>query len=160
MSGQKFKIASRRFDLPELRSDGGWKFEQRPGGYWIAERSRVDGSRERVRVMLSEVRGKLSASIGGHPLYGEVIITARGTASTGAGDADLVAQFPGKVRKVLVKEGQQVAEGDPLVMVEAMKMEFSVKAPMAARVKKLLVKEGQQLAPGDRFVDLEATEAQ
>ena len=46
--------------------------------------------------------------------------------------ADLVAQFPGKVRKVLVAEGAQVAEGEPLVLVEAMKMEFAVKAPRAA----------------------------
>ncbi len=156
MSGEKFKIASKRYDLPESAAGGEWKFEQRPGGYWIAERTGKDGVRERVRVVLSNVRGKLGTSIGGHPLFGEVVATVRGGSSAGSGDADLVAQFPGKVRKVMVKEGQQVAEGEPLVMVEAMKMEFSVKAPMAARVKKLLVKEGQQLSPGDRFVDLEA----
>jgi biotin carboxyl carrier protein len=67
----------------------------------------------------------------------------------------LVAQFPGKVRKIMVQPGQEVQEGDALVMVEAMKMEFGVKAPRAGKIKTILVREGQQLSPGDRFVELE-----
>ena len=45
----------------------------------------------------------------------------------------------GKIRKILVKDGDQVEMGTPLVLVEAMKMEFSIKAPSKGTVKKILV---------------------
>lgn len=149
-----FRVSGKKY---ELKSDpaGEWKFERRPGGYIIAERKLSNGSVQRHRVMFSESKGKLGTWIAGHPLFGDVAAVSRGGAAAASSDADLVAQFPGKVRKVLVAAGDKVAEGDPLVMVEAMKMEFSVKSPRAAKVKAVLVKEGQQLSPGDRFVDLE-----
>jgi biotin carboxyl carrier protein len=40
------------------------------------------------------------------------------------------------------------------MLLEAMKMEFSIKAPFAGVVKKLCVQEGQQLSPGQQLVDL------
>jgi biotin carboxyl carrier protein len=40
-------------------------------------------------------------------------------------------------------------------MVEAMKMEFAIKAEVAGTVKKILVTEGQQLTPGQKLVDFE-----
>ena len=99
--------------------------------------------------------GSIDSGFGGSAATGG---PRRARSSAGGGsDADLVAQFPGKVRKILVKADQAVAEGDPLVLVEAMKMEFAVKAPFAGKVTKLLVKEGQQLSPGDRLLDMEAS---
>ena len=41
-----------------------------------------------------------------------------------------------------------------MLLLEAMKMEFSVKAPFKGTIERILVKEGQQLSPGDRFLDL------
>ena len=105
--------------------------------------------------MALEVQGKLSAQLSGHAYFGEVAAASRGGGGASAGDADLVAQFPGKVRKVLVQDGAAVAAGEPMLLVEAMKMEFSIKAPSDGIVKKVRVSEGQQLAPGDRFVDFE-----
>jgi biotin carboxyl carrier protein len=55
----------------------------------------------------------------------------------------------------LVREGDQVAEGAPLMLLEAMKMEFSIKAPFNGTVKKLCVQEGQQLSPGQQLVEVE-----
>lgn len=147
------KVSGKRFELGA--ADAGWKFEQRPGGWWVASRARPDGSLERLRVVLHERKGRLSASVGGQSVHGEIQQASRAGTAAAGGDSDLVAQFPGKVRKVLVAAGASVKEGDALVMVEAMKMEFSVKAPRDARVKAVLVKEGQQLSPGDRFVELE-----
>jgi biotin carboxyl carrier protein len=113
------------------------------------------GQRERLAVF--EARGKLGASLGGTLYQGELALDQRGAGGAGGGgDADLMAQFPGKVRKVLVREGDRVEEGQPLVLVEAMKMEFAIKAPYAGLVKRVLVQEAQQLSPGDRFVELEA----
>ncbi|MBI3201958.1 MAG: acetyl-CoA carboxylase biotin carboxylase subunit [Myxococcales bacterium] len=56
-----------------------------------------------------------------------------------------VAPMPGKVVKVVALEGTAVSAGDVLVVLEAMKMEHSVKAPEAGIVKQLLVSEGEQV---------------
>lgn len=101
--------------------------------------------------------GKLTVSFRGWHWHGEVSEERRSAgASTGpgGGDSDLIAQFPGKVRKILVQAGARVNEGDPLVLLEAMKMEFSIRAPFAGTVAKLLVQEGQQISPGTRLLDL------
>ena len=141
---------------PKLAS-GSWKFESRPGGWIIA--SNPEGLR--IRFALNEDQSKLGFNLRGQLWQGEVIkeSAARGGSSqTGAGDSDLTAQFPGKVRKILVMLGQRVSEGEPLVLIEAMKMEFAIKAPYAGSVKKIYVEDGKQLSPGDRFLDIEAAE--
>lgn len=147
-NGDTFKLSGKRVVLPEA---GAWKFTPRPGGWVIAE----SPSGERRRVQIAEIRGKLSIAVGGTLYHGEIARAARASAGGGGGsDSDLVAQFPGKVRKILVAEGAAVPEGEPLVLVEAMKMEFAIKAPYAGTVSRVLVAEGQQLSPGDRFVEM------
>jgi biotin carboxyl carrier protein len=151
MSRSTFRVSGKPF---ELASDKGWKFTVRPGGWILAELP----SGERRRFAVSETKGKFSASVGGRLLHGDVLSRERGGDTGPSPDSDLSAQFPGKVRKVLVADGAVVKAGEPLLLVEAMKMEFAIKAPGAGRVKKVLVKEGQQLSPGDRFVDFEAAD--
>ena len=60
--------------------------------------------------------------------------------------------MPGKILKHLVSVGQQVAEGDALLLIEAMKMEMEVAAPRAGRVAALPADEGQQVAAGEPLV--------
>ncbi|MEC8423635.1 MAG: biotin/lipoyl-containing protein, partial [Myxococcota bacterium] len=62
------------------------------------------------------------------------------------------AQMPGKILKHLVSVGQQVAEGDALLLIEAMKMEMEVAAPRAGRVAAIPADEGQQVAAGEPLV--------
>ncbi|MDR3607420.1 MAG: acetyl-CoA carboxylase biotin carboxyl carrier protein subunit [Oligoflexia bacterium] len=147
---ETLKISGKRF---ELEATKGWCFERRPGGWLIA----TSPSGARKRFALHELRGRLSFSLDGRLYFGAVEKAGRGSAGGAAAgnDSDLVAQFPGKVRKLLVGEGAQVAAGDPLILIEAMKMEFTVKAPFAGRVTRVLVQEGQQLSPGDRFFEVE-----
>ncbi len=57
----------------------------------------------------------------------------------------LTAPMPGKVVKVLVTSGQEVAQGAPLVVLEAMKMEHTVRAPEAGTVRALHVAVGDQV---------------
>ena len=45
--------------------------------------------------------------------------------------------------------------GEPVVLVEAMKMEFTIRAPFDGVVKQIRVKDGQPISPGDRFLDVE-----
>jgi 3-methylcrotonyl-CoA carboxylase alpha subunit len=56
--------------------------------------------------------------------------------------------MPGKVVRVVVGEGQAVEAGAVLVVLEAMKMEHSVRAPEAGIVTKLAVREGDQVDGG------------
>ncbi len=67
----------------------------------------------------------------------------------------LRAQLPGKVVKLLVAEGDVVTAGQPLVILEAMKMETEVAAPFAGRVARVHVEAGRILAMGDALLDLD-----
>ena len=64
-----------------------------------------------------------------------------------AGAASLVAPMPGTVAKVMVGEGDEVEEGQPLLVLEAMKMEQTVAAPYSGTVTSLPFAEGA-LVPG------------
>lgn len=69
---------------------------------------------------------------------------------------DVISEMTGSVWKVLVEPGQAVAEGDTVVIVEAMKMEIPVTAMDAGRVVEILVKEGDPVSEGDVVLRLEA----
>ena len=60
----------------------------------------------------------------------------------------LTAPMPGKVVAVLVKAGQQVKKGEPLVIMEAMKMEHTIAAPHDGLVEEILYTVGDQVADG------------
>lgn len=147
------KVSGKKFNLPNP-SQNKWKFEIRPGG-WIMAESNLG---ERKRIALWSQKKHISLSISGILRSGEWVFKTRESIVDQRVDSDLLAQFPGKVRKVLVQENSIVQQGDPLILIEAMKMEFSTRAPFPAKVKRILVKEGQQLTPGDQLIDLEEIE--
>lgn len=149
------KISGKKLMIPDQIQED-WNFSLRPGGWIIAE---CPSKNIRKKFMLYEYRGHFSLSLNGFLWWGEKFQESRGTGvRVSAGDADLVAQFPGKVRKILVTPAMTVQEGEPLLLIEAMKMEFAIRAPYSGKVSRIWVQEGQQLSPGDRFVDLEAME--
>ncbi|MBK8166733.1 MAG: acetyl-CoA carboxylase biotin carboxyl carrier protein subunit [bacterium] len=65
---------------------------------------------------------------------------------------DLRARMPGRVVRLLVVPGQVVATGQPLVIMESMKMETELAAPQAGTVERMAVHEGQIVAQGDLLV--------
>ncbi len=65
------------------------------------------------------------------------------------GSTGVFSEVPGNVWKVLVAEGADVAAGEALAIIESMKMEISVQAPVAGRVASIRVKPGQTLRTGD-----------
>lgn len=83
---------------------------------------------------------------------------AAGEGATTAAD-DLTARLPGTVTRVLVSEGDAVAAGETLLVVEAMKMEHAVRAPHAGWVARLHVRLGQRVTEGLRLVDVTADAA-
>ncbi len=65
------------------------------------------------------------------------------------------SEVNGSVWKILVKVGDKVAQDDPLIYAESMKMEIPVLAPEDGVVSQVFVTEGQTLAEGDPVVALQ-----
>jgi biotin carboxyl carrier protein len=79
-------------------------------------------------------------------------VVARARAS---GPVRLTAPMPGKLVRLLVAVGQEVAAGQGLLVMEAMKMENELKAPRAGRVRDLHVAERQAVETGALLLVLE-----
>ena len=69
--------------------------------------------------------------------------------------ADIEAHITGTVWKIEVEVGDQVEEGDTVVILESMKMEMPVEATEAGTVKEIRCKEAQAVNEGDVLVVLE-----
>jgi pyruvate carboxylase subunit B len=91
-----------------------------------------------------------TATVNGKPI--QVSAQAAGAASaatpTGA-TTDVVAPMPGRVIRVVLGPGSVCAEGDAILVIEAMKMEMDVTAPVAGSVASVDVAAGDQVATGD-----------
>ena len=74
-------------------------------------------------------------------------------------EGDLSSPISGKVVNVKVKNGDSVKKGDILMVIEAMKMEYLIRAPYSAKVKKVNFKEKDQIEIGQNTVDLIKKEA-
>lgn len=65
------------------------------------------------------------------------------------------APMPGRVVRVLVQPGQQVKAGEPLLTLEAMKMENQLRSPIDGTVMETAVSQGQVVATGDKLLVVE-----
>ena len=82
-------------------------------------------------------------------------------ASTSSGnEGELTAPMPGKVLEVLVPEGAKVSEGQPLMVLEAMKMEHRILADRNGVISSIHYSQGEQVDAGAVLLDLEETESE
>jgi len=65
------------------------------------------------------------------------------------------AHITGVVFQIAAKPGDRVGAGDPVIVLESMKMEIPVEAPRAGVVKEIKVEEGQTVQEGDTLAILE-----
>jgi 3-methylcrotonyl-CoA carboxylase alpha subunit len=106
---------------------------------WFVEHG---GHRRTARVAVSGARAWVLAE-GAQLLFTEIPrFTEPGVEAVAGG---LVAPMPGRIVKILVEVGQEVAAGAALVVLEAMKMEHTVRAAAAGQVKALHASVGQQV---------------
>jgi biotin carboxyl carrier protein len=78
----------------------------------------------------------------------------RSAAALGTGRQNIIAPMPGKVIRVLVREGDAVEVSQGLVVVEAMKMQNEMKASRAGQVVEVRVRDGDTVSAGDTLVVL------
>jgi acetyl-CoA carboxylase biotin carboxyl carrier protein len=68
---------------------------------------------------------------------------------------DVKAHITGVVFQITSKVGDAVAAGDPVIVLESMKMEIPVEAPRAGKVKEIMVAEGQTVQEGETVAVLD-----
>ncbi len=71
-------------------------------------------------------------------------------------DGDIVSPMPGQVLRLNVELGESVEEGQVLCVVEAMKMEHSLKSPFSGTIEKIDCKVGESLSLGDLVIKIKA----
>ncbi len=77
-------------------------------------------------------------------------------AHTGHSHADLKASMPGLVVRVIAEAGSAVKKGEPVLILEAMKMENEMRAPIDGAVRSIRVKPGQAVEKGELLMVLES----
>ena len=75
--------------------------------------------------------------------------------SAGGGGKSVKSPLPGSIFKIPVRVGQAVKQGDPLVIIESMKMENDILADRDGTVKTIYVQTGQSVLQGDALIELE-----
>jgi 3-methylcrotonyl-CoA carboxylase alpha subunit len=112
---------------------------------------RVDG---KLHVVPYAVQGTtISFSFDGEIYFAEV--TEKGArAKARHRDASMSAPMPGLVLKILVRQGDVVAKGAPLLILEAMKMEHPIVAPRDGKIAAIHCTEGELVQPGVELVTM------
>lgn len=80
---------------------------------------------------------------------------AGGAGGAADGLAEIKTMMPGKVVRVMAAAGVEVEKGDPVIVVEAMKMQNDLKAPKSGLVKEIRVEEGATVTAGDVLAVIE-----
>jgi len=106
------------------------------------------------RAIVARLRDRVLVALGGRTYAFDVGEEARG-GHAAAGSGAVTAPMPGKVMSVLVAVGDTVEVGQPLVVLEAMKMESTLAAEVAGRVRAVPASAGSTVAAGDLLVEIE-----
>ncbi|KAL8589469.1 hypothetical protein ACOMHN_061680 [Nucella lapillus] len=120
-------------------------------GNTINIRGNIDGVISSASVIFQDNALHLFSLEGSHTLTLPVPDYLQSSGKEGSLD-DPVAPMPGVVERVLVSEGATVEQGEPLVVMIAMKMEYVIRAPRAGVVEKIMFKEGDTVAKGTALV--------
>jgi urea carboxylase len=138
---RQIEIVPTRFSVKDYRAfvDGNAasiaSFKARQQAAFDAERARWQG-----------------AISGGNGATGEMPDDAETDAVLPPGATAVESPVPGSVWKILVQPGHKVSEGEPLIIVESMKMEISVCAPSSGLVREIRCTEGRPVQLGQALI--------
>jgi len=117
----------------------------------------ANGSSREIQVSPGNVPGELLVGLDGKSVT--VVVNGRRTGrassdggSAARGEQTIVAPMPGRVVRLLVSNGDEVTARQPVVVVEAMKMENELRSPKAGRVKEIAVAAGESVEAGRTLV--------
>jgi len=109
-----------------------------------------------VSIAPDAASGQLVVRVGSTPvrvgLNGRRRFGQSGEHAAGSGPQQVTAPMPGKIVRVLVKKGEAVAARQPLVVVEAMKMEIELRAGREGTIAEMYAQEGQSVEAGALLV--------
>ena len=159
----KFKEAGgiRQFDVEILAHDGhsvrvridgeeiDMEIDSAADGATIV---RSDGAK--VRVNVARRRDSILVTAGASAFEFISPEERRGRGAHSLATPEVVAPMPGKVLKVMVTEGETVASGQPLIVLEAMKMETTLYAESGAVVRKVRAEPGAMVDHGSVLLEL------
>jgi acetyl/propionyl-CoA carboxylase alpha subunit len=80
----------------------------------------------------------------------------RNKSGGGASSDKILAPMPGKVTKILVNSSQEISKGQAVLVMEAMKMEYTLKAEIAGKIGQIECQVGDQVVLGKLLVKIEA----
>lgn len=152
--GAALSVAGERI---EYRRDGGsaigrqYSAAQAGHGTWSVL---IDGRSYAVAIL-----GAGEVSVNGRVFHVDVFdpreLRGRRSATDTSGPQAVTAPMPGRVIRVLVDPGQEVAASEGLIVVEAMKMQNEMKAPRAGRVAAIKTVAGATVSAGDVLLVIE-----
>lgn len=162
---QAYRFRDQRFSVALQRAAGG-RFVVTIGDESVEVEAHLDDPATLRFVFDGRARVARLARVGKDvhvALGGEVYVLSPDTGTTAdtamLASPEIVAPMPGKVTQVLVKEGDKVAAGDGLLILEAMKMENRLTADAPAVVRKVHVEAGQMVDGGALLIELEYQKA-
>jgi acetyl/propionyl-CoA carboxylase alpha subunit len=164
-----WRLAARALSAEEVGVwAGGWRLNAEPqlrvrhGEEERAVGLPAGGSTAVGEVATDPDSGKVFVDVEGQSLEFELAAApsvdeaARQATAGGSGEARLTAPMPGRVISVRVAEGGSVKEQQPVIIIEAMKMEHGVVSPLTGRVTRIATREGAQVQRGDILAEVKA----
>lgn len=121
-------------------------------GALVLDREIAPGIWRRVRGAAWHSRGAQHLQLGGHDFTVAEASGAAGAGGAAAAPLSPRAPMPGLVRQVLVKAGERVTAGQPLAVLEAMKLQLTLCAGGSAVVREVRVTEGAMVPEGAELV--------
>ena len=122
----------------------------------------MDNKYHRAKIVQSETHETrllvdgLPVAIKKHPMLQEILKKSLSAEERGeGGDKDIKSQIPGRVVNILAQIGTPVKKGDPIVILESMKMQVAVKAHKDGNIRLINVNQGATVARYDVIASLE-----
>jgi biotin carboxyl carrier protein len=122
--------------------------------------------RDGHEMILDDKGGRFKAAVGSTSKDGDTMVIARGKEAVlsdagkkmkkaGAHAGGLTSPMPGKIFKILKEAGAEVKKGEAILILEAMKMEHSIRSDKDGKVKKIFFQVGQLVQGGVLLAEVE-----